>query len=106
MEKAANYLTLYTSTILYEWLKLLWLGAGAHEFEVRKDLEIHMFAAVSHTIRHLFCRVRPPKADDRERVRYETVKGRDYDLTDEQHRNDFNSMHQYIQARSHFYGCM
>jgi len=64
-----------------------------------------MLVAVSHIIRH-FCRILPPKLGDRNRVRYETAKGRDCDLTDEQHRNDFNSMHQYIQARSHFYGNM
>ena len=106
MEKAVNYLTLHASTILYEWLKLLWLSSGAHEFEVRKDLEIHMFAAVGHTVRHLFCRIRPPKPDDRGRVRYEAVKRQDYDLTIDHDRSGFNTMHQSIQACSHFYGNM
>jgi hypothetical protein len=106
MEKAVNYLVLHASTILHEWLKLLWLGAGAQEFEIRKDLEIHMFAAVSHTVRHLFCRIRPPKPFDGNRVRYEAVQGRDYDLTVERVRAEFNLMHQYIQASSHFYGNM
>jgi hypothetical protein len=106
MDKAVTYLTLNASAILYEWLKLLWLGAGAQEFEVSEHLQIHMFAAVSHTVRHLFCRIRPDEKVGVDRVRYETVQGREYDLTDELQRDEFNMMHQHIQAHSHLYGNM